>query len=332
MIKNHIFIIIILLLCTSCLKEEIPVLKKERGDLQLGQTPIGERYENQTFFKLRTGEITQKKSRFIWDIAFENGEEGNHILLNTSKNMYLYTTDKTELDEVHSSNPYKGSKNFDACSWNLDSTAYGNLNDGFVRIIDAGLTENYTYQEFFKLKVMEVTPEKYVIHFARLSSDDYTTVEIQKSNAEAYSFIYFSLVENQEVEVAPINNQWDFVATQYLTWLYDSSIDDDIPYLVTGILTNRFHSTRAIRIDDRDFDEIDLEYIHSLELLPHADIIGYDWKDLTGGITGNYEVYPGISYVVQDHEGIYYKLRFIDFYDQNGIKGTPIFEFQELGV
>jgi hypothetical protein len=33
---------------------------------------------------------------------------------------------------------------------------------------------------------------------------------------------------------------------------------------------------------------------------------------------------------VCDHNGIYYKLRMLDFYDQNGIKGTVTFEFQRI--
>ena len=39
-----------------------------------------------------------------------------------------------------------------------------------------------------------------------------------------------------------------------------------------------------------------------------------------------------INFVIRDFEGKYYKMRFIDFYNSQGLKGYPKFELEELKV
>src|SRR5690554_6057666 len=101
---------IALFVFTACLKEELKLPKRDFGGLQIGAAGIGEKYDQQTFFKLRTNEITKSNSKFIWDLAFENGEEGVHLLLNSSKKMYVYMTDETDLDNVLKSSSYENHK------------------------------------------------------------------------------------------------------------------------------------------------------------------------------------------------------------------------------
>lgn len=57
--------------------------------------------------------------------------------------------------------------------------------------------------------------------------------------------------------------------------------------------------------------------------------IGYSWKSYQFDVN-KYVVDFEKIFIIKDQEGFYYKLRFIDFYDQGGNKGTPTFEFQRL--
>jgi hypothetical protein len=41
-------------------------------------------------------------------------------------------------------------------------------------------------------------------------------------------------------------------------------------------------------------------------------------------------VLPEMIYLLKSKEGYYWKLHFVDFYDSNGDKGSPAFEYQEL--
>ena len=53
------------------------------------------------------------------------------------------------------------------------------------------------------------------------------------------------------------------------------------------------------------------------------------WKEFNFE-TNLYSVKDNINFVIRDFEGKYYKMRFIDFYNSQGLKGYPKFELEEL--
>jgi len=54
-----------------------------------------------------------------------------------------------------------------------------------------------------------------------------------------------------------------------------------------------------------------------------------NWKEFNFE-TNLYSVKDNINFVIRDFEGKYYKMRFIDFYNSQGLKGYPKFELEEL--
>ena len=68
---------------------------------------------------------------------------------------------------------------------------------------------------------------------------------------------------------------------------------------------------------------------NTLDFSSNRNIIGYDWKtfDIDAGY---YTVNENIVYIIKNVDDFYFKLRFIDFYDDNGAKGTPTFEYKLL--
>jgi hypothetical protein len=62
-------------------------------------------------------------------------------------------------------------------------------------------------------------------------------------------------------------------------------------------------------------------------------MIGYEWKQINGDVTSGditYTAQSGWTYLVRNREGLFFKMRFIDFYNNQGKKGYPTFEFQRL--
>ena len=59
------------------------------------------------------------------------------------------------------------------------------------------------------------------------------------------------------------------------------------------------------------------------------DAIGYDWKfyNFTSGV---YTIRPNLNYIVHGVSGFYFKLRFVGFYNKDGLKGYPVIEYQKL--
>ena len=77
------------------------------------------------------------------------------------------------------------------------------------------------------------------------------------------------------------------------------------------------------------FEQIGLDMINIYDFSNHQDEIGYNWK-VFDFETQTYTVQTEITYIIKDVSNRYFKLHFIDFYDEYGEKGSPKFEVQEL--
>jgi hypothetical protein len=86
---------------------------------------------------------------------------------------------------------------------------------------------------------------------------------------------------------------------------------------------------QAYETQDLAFDTIDLDIATSFMYSDAVDILGYDWKEFNFDL-GTYTIESDRIYLLRNSEGIFWKLHFIDFYTQNGEKGAPMFELQEL--
>jgi hypothetical protein len=330
----------LLLLLSSCLKEEDPVTPPDfLGDVETATIPMGKNYEKQFFFDLGTNQIVASNYRSEWDLAFECGAEGHHILLNTSKLMFAWNTGITDFYAVTSADSAQWK--WDVASGNLDSTAigqWGTYADGNVTsfrniyLINLGKDPFGNSYGIRKIDFGELKNNTYRLKFANLDGSDEHIFEIKKNND--YSFMYFSFANGGELKtIAPKKNEWDLVFTVY-THIFSETPDNIqqpdtlIPYTVTGVLLNRAGVAAAL-ITGVPFQEIGLEQAMAVPLdEKNIDVIGYNWK-LFNFNAVTYEVLPDKIYIIRDSEGYLYKMRFIDFY-QSGEKGYPKFEFQRL--
>ena len=129
------------------------------------------------------------------------------------------------------------------------------------------------------------------------------------------------------MNIEPAKNSWDLVFTQY-THLFTNNTETPA-YLVTGILTNYLNNVMVAIDSTTLFDEINLDLISSYNFSNDQDGIGYNWKryDLENQV---YTVNSEITYIIKDLSNRYFKMHFIDFYNDLGEKGYPKFEIQEL--
>ena len=59
------------------------------------------------------------------------------------------------------------------------------------------------------------------------------------------------------------------------------------------------------------------------------DVIGFDWKRYNF-TTSLYETDLSKVYIVKTQRNEFWKIHFIDFYNANGLKGSPSFEFERI--
>ena len=87
--------------------------------------------------------------------------------------------------------------------------------------------------------------------------------------------------------------------------------------------------TRVSELDGVDFGSVALADTMGHPFSSARDAIGYDWK-VYSFETSAYTVRPDRVYIVQDPQGYYLKLRFLDFYSETGQVGCPRFETVSL--
>ncbi|HET8572840.1 MAG TPA: HmuY family protein [Edaphocola sp.] len=322
MMKNLLLLLILPgFFLAACSPEELPAPKHEQGAALVNDAAMGENYEYQVFYGLRQNAVIAKNLKTDWDIAFENGDEGFHVILNSSKFMAAFNTHKAQMQAITDTSGFGKGLKYDKSDGDPDSTAIGDWRpEKPVYLIERGTDGNAHPIGFVKLQINAVDANGYDISFQSLSGGPEIHARIAKK--EGYTYTYFSFDDNgKTVSVAPPDNEWDLCFTQY-------TVKIPIPYLVTGVLLNP-RQTAAVMDSMISFDKIDLAYAQRKTFSGSEDVIGYDWKTYDFD-AGSYTVDANMNYIIQTQDGAFYKLHFIDFYNSQGVKGYPKWEFSQL--
>lgn len=331
--NNRLYIIItslvLIFLTQSCFKEDEKVPVYIPGDLETMTTNVGNTYAQQVYFNFESMENLKVIDNVSWDLAFECKDEAWHVVLNSSLMMWAGNTQDTNFALINSS---EGVDLYcDVSSGNMDSTAIGEWyqdNEGVITskkqvyIIDRGIDDVGSVLGLKKMS-LDIRDDKYVIRYANLDGSDEQQHIIEKD--VNYNYIHLSF-ETGMVSVEPPKDQWSLKFSRYSTILFTNE-GDAYPYNVLGVLLNP-KSMVASRNSD-DFYNITLQDTIQYEFSKSADLIGYSWKlyDFDEGI---YTIIPDRNYLIRNHDGFYYKLRFTRFYDDQGRKGSITYEFLRL--
>jgi hypothetical protein len=324
------FIFFLFILLQSCFQEEEAIPPHEQGDLEEGRAALGSYYENQVFFDLNTNLEVASSSVLDWDLSFESSSGGWTIRLNSSKFMLAGNSGDTlfnaELLEEELD------MKFDKSDGNTDSTA---MADWYVISEDSAWSMRYIYlvnrgsdpqgNDLGQKKLqLDMLGEDFVMRYANPDNSQDTTVIIERD--PSMNRVYYSFEEGM-VQIAPLPDQWSLLFSRYTTMLVTDE-GEDYPYLVVGALLNSNGVVAALDTI-HDFMEMDINDIPDLVFTTREDVIGYEWKYYNFD-AGVYTIEPGMHYVIRDRDGFYYKLRFVDFYSDQGVKGYPTFEFVRL--
>ena len=312
-------IVFMISIVCSCEKEELPVPAHDPGNIITSNVKMESNYRYQLFFDLETNTMIQQNLETTWDLGFETSETGNKVILNSAKYMKAANTLQDNFTSINDTVGY--SFNIDMPSGSLDSIAIGNWSTNNVYIIDRGFNELGAHLGFSKIQFLAVNTTAFTIHFSNLDGTNAISMDILKDNNFNFTFLSLS---GGIVSVEPPKADWDISFTQYTHYFYNNQAT----YLVSGCLGNR-NKVEIAQAFNKDFTALTLNDINNYTFSTNINTIGYDWKEYSFA-TGSYTVFSDKNYIIKSTEGKYYKLHFIDFYDSNGIKGTPTFEFQEL--
>lgn len=302
----------------------------DQGDLEEGQTALGPVYENQAYFDLGSNLEVASSSILDWDLSFESNTGGWTIRLNSAKFMQAGNS----LDTLFTAelNAEDLEMKFDKSDGNPDSTALADCfevsddstwSKRYVYLVDRGSDPQGNPLGYKKIQ-LEMTGEDFLLRYADQDNSRDTTVLITRD--PAMDLVYYSFNTGIK-DIAPPPDQWSLFFTRYTTMLVTDE-GENYPYLVVGVLLNP-NGVVAARDTVHDFMALDINDVAGLEFTRQADVIGYDWKYYNFN-EGVYTIEPDQNFVIRDRDGFFYKLRFVDFYSDQGVKGYPTFEYVRL--
>jgi hypothetical protein len=313
--------IIIAAFLTGCNQGEIPISPHASGDLETSMIEIGSEYNNQIFYNLESNSVVSQNEKTDWDLGFLTEVDDWHIVVNSSKAGGVWRVENLDFEEIPEIE--YAVWNFDSPDGNLDSTAIDDYrNSDKFYVIDLGYSSTADQLGYMKLKIDSVNDSGYFIRTADLEHEVESSIFIEK-DADLHR-VCFSFSENFAVDIEPLSSDWDMLFTQYTNLFYDPFS----AYLVTGVLINSQYISVALD-SEKDFSEITYEDIESYTFSSNQDVIGYDWKQFDFDI-GYYFVSEEKNYIIKDGLDQYFKIHFIDFYNDLGEKGHPTFEIQQL--
>lgn len=322
MIRGLLIGVVSALVFTSCMKDELPVPAAPRGDARTVQLCLGTGYQDQLWFDLGTASVVQQNPRSAWDLAFESAPSGWRVMLNGARLMSAWNIGNVELSSLQDTIGMYDGRRIDAPSGVQDSTAIGDWRgSNAVFVVDLGVNASGFPIGQRKVRFVSMGTGSYTIASARMDGSDQRTEEVSKDPMR--TFTYFSF-ETGALPIGPPRGEWDLLFTQYTHQFYEPYI----PYLVAGALIDGT-TTRVARIDGKDLQTVTLADTLNDPFDTRRNTIGYDWKTYSFQ-TSSYTVEPGIVYIIEDADGWFYKLRFLEFYGPQGQTGCPTFEVVQI--
>jgi len=318
---NIIYVFFVLL---GCEQNEIPIKQHSSGNITSKQINMGSSYSQQIFYNLNDNTVITENEKTDWDLAFESSSEGRNIIINSSTFSQL-----AELSDIN----FNDHISVNNLNWRYDNplgiryeTAFGDYrNKNSVYILDRGYKLNGNTRGYKKIIIDSINNTSYYIKYANLDNTSMQNLEIKKDNT--YNFQYISLDNDETINIEPKKENWDLLFTQYTHLFLDN--EETPAYLVTGVLTNYLNNIMVATDTINTFKDIELNMIDQYNFTNEQNEIGYNWK-LYNFTSQSYIVKADITYIISDIDGRYFKLHFIDFYNDNGEKGNPKFEIQKL--
>ena len=328
-IQNKIAVLMLILLVNSCFKEDIQLAKPKPGDVKTVTIEIGYPYLNQVYYNCEKNLIVSSNSRYDWDLKFENGINGYHIIVNTAKGILVSNQGNVNFADINSATGVNWQ--WDKSNGNLDSTAIGewydfdtDMSKQMVYIIDLQSDESGNDLGYKKITFDNVDANSYSFSYANLDGSQYQSYTIQKD--DALNFVSFSFANGGEtVSIEPPKNDWDLCFTNYQHFFSNLPL----PFVVTGVLSNKYSGIKIAEDNENRFSAIQLSDTLMYYFTDEQDEIGYDWK-IRNSADNSFTIDENKSYILKNQIGLYYKIRFIDFYNSTGSKGYPKFEIQKL--
>ena len=330
--KKIVYILFLLSTMTACLKKDTAiVLAPTSGNLTLAQSTLGTTYDVQEYYNIKTGQKVSADNR-IFDLSFAT--KFNAIYLNGARIELLQHSQDTSFATADTSNTRHWIADGDGLQ--KDSLAFGtDFTTKEIMLLDRGKSYSIAGKRIVRFRLKQVTNVAYTIEWQWHDSTRINVAYVPKDTS--YALMYYSFDSKGLVYPAPKSKDWDICFTRYTTTFESEPWNTPYRnYAVVGGLLNIWKGVKGQEVKKgmgtmnfKDFSIVDAMYALQMGMSDRADIPGYDWKYYDFN-ANKYMIRSDQYYLVQCADGVFYKMRVLDFYDNKGAKGTISLEQQKL--
>ncbi|KJD31083.1 hypothetical protein PK35_16510 [Tamlana nanhaiensis] len=302
---------------------------------------------NQVFVDLSSAASTFVQ-RDSWDLGFYSGD-AFRVAINGSIYMAAGALEFTDIDAVTESDVSSYKSQIAVGTFNADNAAYvdapnGNILETAIAEVSDTASENKVYLLNLGYEVGTATPnsgsvavagdhrgwkkirilkngDDYVLQYADLDATSHQEVTISK--ASGYNFSFFSLTNNQLVDVEPEQDRWDISFT-----VFTNIIDGAGSYGYSDFVT---HNTKGgaeaymVETSSSNYDAFTLDNVDLNLLNTDQTTIGANWRDVFSSMP-----FEDRFFVIKDPNDNIYKIRFLAMVNDGGERGYPEFEYELL--
>ena len=315
---------------TACEKPEklYPQPKTSLG-VQSQIFAMGENYANQLWFDFAT-QKTETNAFGIWHMGFSCDPSQPRVSINggISASFGVARFAGSSFGKITADSIKKVQWHFDNPNGDPDSSAFP---QAFVKNGTQWEVNDYTYvidlgdkikdsTRYVQLKFNGCKPgQSYDFEYKNLEPNGFLRKQTIAVNRDK-NFVYYQFLEHRIVDNEPFNNdQWDILFTTYKESVPDAN-GVPYPYVIRGVLINS-KKVSVAQLDKVDFNTIDKAYASAVVDSKKQDEIGYDWKQYDQ-TAERYTMVPNRVYLIKTTDAII-KMKFVDFYNDQGVKGYP---------
>lgn len=328
--RKYFFIATLFCSLSACLKkDQAIVLPPTSGNLSVASAVLGNTYDVQEYYNIATGKTTTSDNR-IYDLAFAT--KFNAIYLNGARIELLQHSSDTSFAAADTTNAHHWLADGDGLQ--NDSLAFGtDFTTREIMLLDRGKSYSTAAKRIVKFRLKSVSNTAYDLEWQWHDSLQINTTRIPRDTS--YSLMYYSFDTKGLVYPAPKSKDWDICFTRYTTTFEEQPWNTPYRnYAVVGGVLNiwkgvRGQEMRKGMVNYKAFTEADAMCALQVGMSSRADIPGYDWKYYDFN-ANKYVIRPDQYYFIQCTNGLIYKMRILDFYDNKGTKGTISLEQQKL--
>lgn len=244
----------------------------------------GASYANDVFYSFENGSV-KTVSRTNWDLAFSTNNFSVSILTNNASGTELYTYtsgDTSDWSNVDTSSinwnlMYNSIETFDEGAFTMNATGHpdygwGIYNMGSHNVVGDSIfiikTVSGDYKKIW-IEQRDAVNNMWYFKYANLDGSSSQSVTLDASLYDTKNFVYYSLDTDSIKDREPASSDWDLLFTKYY--------DYNIPYNVTGVLSNESHVLME-EVSQSGLNQATYNTYNEANMSTNISIVGSDWK------------------------------------------------------